>query len=96
MSDQLIAWKCLACGRRARVPSTTPRIHCGCGYVQENGPVAGLGDYVAAGLHRVGVTRRRYVRLKRALGLAADCHCPRRQRRLNEMGRRVGIGSQRG
>ena len=82
------------CGIRARVPATTPRIHCRCGYIQEGGVTPGLGDLVAAGLHRVGVTRSRYVRLKRRLGLPGGCGCGKRQRALNAMGRAVGIGRQ--
>jgi hypothetical protein len=70
----------------------TPRIHCACGYVQEGGPIMGLGDYVAAGLHHVGVTRSRYARLKKRLGLRGDCGCGKRQRQLNDIGHRLGIG----
>lgn len=91
MPGQLILWTCPICRIRARVPATTPRIHCCCGYTQEGGPTPGLGDYVAIGLHKVGVTRERYVRAKRALGLKG-CGCGRRQRKLNELGRKVGIG----
>ena len=88
----IIYWHCPCCRIQARVPATTPRIFCRCGYVQEGGPVPGLGDLVAAGLHRVGVTRARYVKLKRRLGLKPKCGCGKRQRQLNVLGRKIGIG----
>jgi hypothetical protein len=89
--DQLTMWTCASCGARARVPINTPRIYCHCGYVQE-GVTLGLGDMLAAGLHKVGITRQRYVRAKRAVGLKPKCGCGRRQRKLNELGRKIGIG----
>ncbi len=87
----VIAWTCPACGIHANVPFDTPRIVCACDFVQE-GVTAGLGDIVAATLHNVGITRKRYVRVKQAIGLPAKCKCPQRQRRLNELGRKIGIG----
>jgi hypothetical protein len=49
--------------------------------------VPGLGDYVAAGLEKLGITKQRVSRL-----LGRPCKCRERQRRLNELGRVVGIG----
>lgn len=86
-------FRCPVCRVQAPVPASTPRVFCVCGYVQEGGPIPGLGDYVAAGLHKVGITRERYVRVKRRLGLKG-CGCGKRQRKLNELGRKVGIGKQ--
>jgi hypothetical protein len=87
----VVAWTCPACGIKANVPADTPRIVCACDFVQE-GVTLGLGDMVAAGLHNLGITRTRYVRAKAALGLPPKCGCGRRQRRLNELGKRIGIG----
>jgi hypothetical protein len=53
---------------------------------------AGIGDYVAAALHRVGITEGRYVKAKAALGLKPKCGCSKRQKLLNALGRMVGIG----
>lgn len=50
-------------------------------------PKPGLGDMVAAGLAKVGITKER---VSKALG--RDCGCAKRQQRLNELGRRLGIG----
>lgn len=82
-----VLWKCPACGLKARVPATTPRVFCACGFVQRNGVRAGLGDYVAAGLHRVGITKDRVSRV-----LGRPCGCLKRQMQLNRLGRKVGIG----
>jgi len=48
----------------------------------------GLGDIVAAGLSAVGITPER---VSAALGVK-DCGCKQRQQKLNELGRRLGIG----
>ena len=48
----------------------------------------GLGDIVAAGLSAVGITPER---VSKALGVK-DCGCKQRQQKLNELGRRLGIG----
>jgi hypothetical protein len=87
----IVAWTCPACGIKANVPADTPRIVCACDFVQE-GVTLGLGDLVAVGLHNVGLTRTRYAKVKKAVGLSGCCDCGRRQRRLNELGRRIGIG----
>jgi hypothetical protein len=47
----------------------------------------GLGDMVAAGLSAVGITKER---VSKAIG--KPCGCAKRQERLNELGRRLGIG----
>ncbi len=87
----LIHWKCPACNRSAMVPVNASNIHCSCGHKQPS-LEAGLGDILAATLHNVGITKRRYNRLRKAVGLKKPCRCRERQKRLNEIGRRVGIG----
>ena len=47
----------------------------------------GLGDMVAAGLSAIGITKER---VSKALG--GDCGCKKRQAKLNELGRKFGIG----
>ena len=47
----------------------------------------GLGDMVAAGLSAVGITKER---VSKALG--RPCGCAKRQQKLNELGRKFGIG----
>lgn len=54
-------------------------------------PRPGLGDIVAAGLDRVGITKERVQAVASRVGIK-DCGCKRRQQRLNELGRKVGIG----
>jgi len=90
MRGQLrLRWKCLGCGLRGRVPPSAGRIVCGrCGWTQY-GIRPGLGDWVAAALHRVGITHARYVRVKRWLRLTPSCRCPQRQASLNRWGRRI-------
>lgn len=82
-----VPWKCLVCGARAAVPERAERIACGCGYSQENGVRAGLGDYTAAGLQAVGITKDRVSRV-----LRRPCGCLKRQMQLNRLGRKIGIG----
>lgn len=50
-------------------------------------PKPGLGDRVASALAAVGITKER---VSKALG--RPCGCPKRQQRLNELGRKLGIG----
>lgn len=50
-------------------------------------PKPGLGDRVASALAAVGITKER---VSKALG--KPCGCAKRQQRLNELGRRIGIG----
>ena len=87
-----VAWVCSVCGRKAMVRQGTPRIYCLCGYVQLGGVRAGLGDRVAAALHRVGITPKRYKKVKRWLGLAPKCKCPERQIALNSAGYQITKG----
>ena len=84
-----LTFRCPVCSIRAYVPSETRRIVCACGYVQLGGVTPGLGDYLAAGLHRAGITRARYLWMKRLLGLSPMCRCGERQRSLNAFGSRL-------
>ena len=77
----------MVCGKQATVSETAVRVACGCGYTQENGVRPGLGDYVAAGLQKVGITKQRVSKVTKR-----PCGCGRRQKKLNELGRKVGIG----
>jgi hypothetical protein len=87
----VVSWTCPSCGVQANVPIAGFPVHCRCGFTQmEYTP--GLGDIVAAGLASVGITKERYVRAKVAVGLKRDCGCLKRQKRLNELGRKIGIG----
>jgi hypothetical protein len=52
---------------------------------------AGLGDIVAAGLDAVGITKERVQAVASAVGVK-DCGCRKRQDKLNELGRKFGIG----
>jgi hypothetical protein len=47
----------------------------------------GLGDRVASALAAVGITKER---VSKALG--KPCGCAKRQAKLNELGRKLGIG----
>lgn len=82
-----VPWKCLVCGKQATVSERAVRVACGCGYTQENGAQPGLGDYVAAGLQKVGITKQRVSKV-----MKRPCRCGRRQKKLNELGRKIGIG----
>lgn len=86
-----ILWKCPVCGIVVTVDTDHFPVHCRCDYVQYT-PNPGLGDMIAAGLHVAGITPERYVRLKRWVGLRPKCKCLKRQHRLNEIGRALGIG----
>lgn len=48
---------------------------------------AGLGDIVATGLAKLGITKER---ISKAIG--RDCGCAGRQKKLNELGKILGIG----
>jgi hypothetical protein len=52
----------------------------------------GLGDMVASGLAAVGITPERYQSAKAAVGLKRPCGCLKRKQKLNELGRKLGIG----
>jgi hypothetical protein len=47
----------------------------------------GLGDMVAAGLSAIGITKERVSAV-----VGGDCGCGARQQKLNELGRKIGIG----
>jgi hypothetical protein len=47
----------------------------------------GLGDYVAAGLESVGITKERVSAVT-----GKPCRCPERQAALNKLGKIIGIG----
>lgn len=51
----------------------------------------GLGDLVASGLAAVGITKERVQAVASKVGVK-DCGCKKRQQRLNDIGRRFGIG----
>jgi hypothetical protein len=73
-------WRCSRCGRA--VPSRSekpPTAICKAG--------AGLGDYVAAGLESVGITKDRVSAV-----IGRPCNCPGRQAALNKLGKIIGIG----
>lgn len=78
-------FKCSACGRSVASRSEKP-------------PQAvcraprGLGDVVADGLAAVGITKERAQKAANAVGIK-DCGCSKRQAALNELGRKLGIGS---
>lgn len=73
-------WRCTACGRVVRQAVRSPKP-----------PMAscrpGLGDMVATGLAAVGITKERVERL-----VGGPCGCGERQEKLNELGRKIGIG----
>jgi hypothetical protein len=47
---------------------------------------------VAAGLSSLGITKERVSAVAQAVGVE-DCGCTERQRKLNELGQKLGIGS---
>lgn len=55
-------------------------------------PIHGLGDYVAAGLDAIGITKDRVQAVASAVGIK-DCGCKQRQQKLTEFGQKyLGIG----
>ncbi len=73
-------WQCSRCGRVVRLPSEkAPSAVCMARH--------GLGDYVAAGLEAVGVTKERVSAVT-----GKPCRCPERQAALNKLGKIIGIG----
>lgn len=91
MPNQLI-WTCPVCKVSGAVRAGAASIQCACGHVQANGSKPGLGDFVAATLAKAGITKDRYQDAKAALGLKRTCNCGRRQKKLNELGKKIGIG----
>ena len=51
----------------------------------------GLGDWVAAALAWLGITKTRADRVAKAVG-RPSCGCAARQQRLNDLGKKIGIG----
>lgn len=47
----------------------------------------GLGDMIADGLSAIGITKKRVAKV-----FGKRCGCKKRQARLNQIGRRLGIG----
>ena len=75
-----------ACRVRVWVKAENFPVHCACGFTQHT-PQLGLGDRVAAALHGIGLTERRYKQAKRRIGLRGDCRCKERRAALNRIGR---------
>lgn len=88
MPSQLI-FKCPVCRIRCKVSSDPGVIMCVCGYVQFGGVKPGLGDWVSAILHRCGITKARYIRIKAWFGFKPTCKCPHRQVAMNAFGARL-------
>ena len=75
-------WHCDSCGRTATVRSEKPPVaEC------RANPKTGLGDMVKAGLSAIGITEER---VSKAIG--RPCGCSERAEKLNELGRKIGIG----
>jgi hypothetical protein len=75
-------WRCAACGRTATIRGEVPPVaQCR----KDSKP--GLGDMVAAGLSAIGITKERVSAV-----VGGDCGCGQRQEKLNELGRKIGIG----
>ena len=72
---------CSRCG--FRLCNARPPIRRRCGMQ----PRPGLGDMVKAGLSAIGITEER---VSKAIG--RPCGCSKRAGKLNELGRKVGIG----
>lgn len=74
-------WACTRCGRKVKLQSEKPPVA-----VCKAGP--GLGDMVAAGLERVGITKERV-----SAAIGRPCRCGERQQKMNDFGRKyLGMG----
>ena len=71
--------RCRVCG--AAVSAAHVRRNCG------PPPSPGLGDIVKAGLSAIGITEERV-----SAAIGRPCGCSERAEKLNELGRRIGIG----
>ena len=83
MSDCDIApssLRCRVCGAAVSAPHV--RRNCGPPPVP-----AGLGDMVKAGLSAIGITEERV-----SAAIGRPCGCSERAEKLNELGRKIGIG----
>ena len=77
---KLVDWQCDVCGVKAKIPEgSDPPIH--------NCKPRGLGDLVAKGLKKVGITKERTTRVKQILtgNDYAECGCKGRQDWLNSL-----------
>ena len=82
-------WTCVCqCGYSTQTQASTAYHVCSTG-TQMAKP--GLGDMVASGLAAVGITKERAQAVASAVGVK-DCGCKKRQEKLNELGRKFGIG----
>jgi len=72
--------RCRVCG--AAVSAAHVRRNCGTPPVP-----AGLGDMVKAGLSAIGITEERV-----SAAIGRPCGCSERAEKLNELGRKIGIG----
>ena len=79
-------YKCLACGAAVTNQQQPHLGGCLCSPDQGSSK-PGLGDRVASALAAVGITKER---VSKALG--KPCGCAKRQAKLNELGRKLGIG----
>lgn len=97
MHHHAAGWRCFVCGADLPPPARPGIFKCqscaGGIKPQQVGqpPKPGLGDMVAAGLDAVGITKQRVQAVASRVGIK-DCGCRQRQQRLNELGRKVGIG----
>ena len=69
---------CRVCGASVSAPHV--RRNCGT-------PPPGLGDMVKAGLSAIGITEERV-----SAAIGRPCGCSERAEKLNELGRKFGIG----
>ena len=77
---KLVDWECDICGVKAKIPEGSgPPVH--------NCKPRGLGDMVAKGLKKVGITKERTTRVKQILtgNDYAECGCKGRQNWLNSL-----------
>lgn len=76
-------WHCKICGAVAPDQEQPYRGKCAC----EKPERPGLGDMVSTGLAAVGITPERVSKV-----LGRPCGCKERAAKLNEIGKRIGIG----
>lgn len=76
-------WTCASCGRPCPDQAAPHRGQCQC-----EAATPSLGDMVAASLERVGITKERVSAI-----VGKPCGCDKRQKALNDVGYRLGIGT---
>lgn len=84
---------CEKCNRRVGYPkdSETGRCICGWDAVQKKEWSAAtyrherLGDFTERQLRKLGITKERYVEVKKLFGLSPICHCDKRKEWLNKV-----------